>query len=176
VKTCNACNQTKALSDFYANPSGRKGTRPECKECTKVRRKRWYLANREREIQRVMAWQRDHPEMVRNVMNAFRAAGKKKVSDRKSHLKRKYGLTLEKFDALLASQGGVCPICGRPDPDNVDHDHVTGKVRGILCWNCNVAIGQFAADIDRFVAAAAYLDQHDDLAGAVRARAVALSS
>ena len=77
--------------------------------------------------------------MVRGVMDAFRAAGKKKVSDRKSHLKRKYGLTLEAYQELLDSQGGGCPICGKPDPDNVDHDHETGRVRGILCWDCNIA-------------------------------------
>ena len=82
-------------------------------------------------------------------MDAFQAAGKKKASDRKSHLKRKYGLTLEAFDELLASQGGGCAICGKPDADNVDHDHATGRVRGILCWNCNIAIGQFEDDDDR---------------------------
>lgn len=108
-------------------------------------------------------------------MDAFRAAGKKKVSDRKSHLKRKYGLTLEAFDDLLASQGGGCAICGKPDVDNVDHDHVTGGVRGILCWNCNIAIGQFEDDADRVIAAAAYLAHDDVLADLARSRVVALT-
>ena len=108
-------------------------------------------------------------------MDAFRAAGKKKVSDRKSHLKRKYGLTLEEFDELLASQGGGCAICGKPDADNVDHDHATGRVRGILCWNCNIAIGQLEDDSDRARAVAEYLDADDELAEVVRSRAVALT-
>jgi hypothetical protein len=175
VKTCKACGASKPLSDYYANPAGRQGTRPECKNCTRASRKQWYEKNREREIQRVLAWQREHPEMLRERMDAFRVAGKKKISDRRSHLKRKYGLTLEDFDAMLESQGGGCAICGRPDADNVDHDHETGRVRGILCWNCNVAIGQFEDDADRVVMAAAYLAQNDELADVVRSRVVALS-
>jgi hypothetical protein len=174
MKICKGCGHEKPHSDYYSNPSGRDGTRPECKDCTKARRQRWYAANREREIARVVAWQRDHPEMVRARMDEFRAAGKKKISDRKSHLKRKYGLTLETFEEMCEAQGGGCAICGRPDADNVDHDHVTGRVRGILCWNCNIGVGHFEDDVDRFVAAAAYLDRDDELASLAHDRMVAL--
>lgn len=108
-------------------------------------------------------------------MDRFRASGKKKVSDRKSHLKRKYGLTLEDFDALLASQGGGCAICGKLDVDHVDHDHRTGRVRGILCFRCNVAIGQMDDDCDRLIAAMAYLDRDDELTALARERGLALA-
>ena len=108
-------------------------------------------------------------------MERFTLSGKRKVSNRKSHLKRKYGLTLKAFEALLASQGGGCAICGKPDADNVDHDHVTGRVRGILCFNCNVAIGHVAEDDDRLAAAMAYLARDDELSAVVRERAGALS-
>ena len=90
-------------------------------------------------------------------------------------MKRKYGLTLEAFDELLASQGGGCAICGRPDADNVDHDHTTGRVRGILCFNCNIAIGQVEDDEDRLAAAMAYVARDDELAEVARARVVALT-
>src|SRR3954467_12558520 len=101
MKTCKACGRLTRPGDFYDNPSGRDGTRPECKDCTRARRKRWYAENREREIARVTAWQRDNPEMVREITARFTLSGKRKVSNRKSHLKRKYGITLEEFDALL---------------------------------------------------------------------------
>jgi len=175
VKTCKSCGATKPLADFYGNPAGRDGTRPECKDCTRAEKKRWYHQNRKSEIKRVGQWQRENPEMVRATMKRFTASGKRNISNRKTHLKRKYGLALEAFDALLASQGGGCAVCGRTDADNVDHDHVTGRVRGILCFNCNVAIGHVAEDEDRLVALIAYLARDDQLTALVRERGLALS-
>jgi hypothetical protein len=49
------------------------------------------------------------------------------------HLKRRYGIGADEFDELVVRQGGVCAICGRPDPEHLDHDHETGAVRGVLC-------------------------------------------
>ena len=81
---------------------------------------------------------------------AFIASGGKKVADRRSHLKRKYGMTIEQYDAMLEAQGGGCFICGRPPREDislhVDHDHSTGKVRGILCFCCNNALADFQED------------------------------
>lgn len=69
---------------------------------------------------------------------------------RRRSLKSKYGLTLEDFSQMLGVQAGCCAGCGcslnmsengKADSPHVDHDHVSGKVRGILCRNCNVGIG-----------------------------------
>nr|WP_240942772.1 endonuclease VII domain-containing protein [Planosporangium thailandense] len=57
----------------------------------------------------------------------------------------------------MAEQGGVCAICGSPDPKHVDHDHVFGNVRGILCSNCNGGLGQFEDDVQRLSEAIRYL-------------------
>ncbi|MFF5083906.1 endonuclease VII domain-containing protein [Actinoplanes sp. NPDC000266] len=62
---------------------------------------------------------------------------------REYHLRHRYGITEADARELLAEQGGVCAICGAPDPQHVDHDHRTGWVRGILCFNCNGGLGQF---------------------------------
>ena len=120
-------------------------------------------------------WQQENPERHRARQREFAESGKKKISDRKSHLKRKYGLSLEGFDELLAAQRGGCAICGKPEADNVDHDHRTGRVRGILCWNCNIAIGQLEDDSDRARAVADYLDVDDELGDVARSRTVALA-
>lgn len=56
-----------------------------------------------------------------------------------------YGLTLSEYDRMFAEQGGVCGLCGASPKKNrlaVDHDKLTGKVRGLLCLNCNLAIGR----------------------------------
>jgi hypothetical protein len=73
------------------------------------------------------------------------------------HLKQRYGIGADEFDELVRQQGGACAICRRENPEHVDHDHETGAVRGILCFNCNGGLGQFRDSIDALVAAAAYL-------------------
>jgi hypothetical protein len=85
---------------------------------------------------------------------------------RRSWLKRKYGITPEQYDALLVAQGGVCGVCVTPPADargyrmHVDHDHHTGRVRGILCGPCNVGIGQLRDDPTILESAATYLRRH----------------
>ncbi|MEH0821176.1 MULTISPECIES: endonuclease VII domain-containing protein [unclassified Micromonospora] len=77
--------------------------------------------------------------------------------DREYHLRRRYGVGEKEFQELLAEQGGVCAICRRPDPEHLDHDHRTGWVRGILCFNCNGGLGQFKDNADVLARAITYL-------------------
>jgi hypothetical protein len=79
--------------------------------------------------------------------------------ERERHLVRKYGVTQVGYDRMLAAQGGVCAICERAQERalNVDHCHATGKVRGLLCTNCNRMVGHAADDPARLEAAASYL-------------------
>lgn len=79
-----------------------------------------------------------------------------------AELIRKYGITMADFDALLATQNGACAICkgDRSGPGarfHVDHEHTTGRVRGLLCSRCNTAIGLLRDDPTLAEAAAAYL-------------------
>jgi hypothetical protein len=176
VKTCKVCGIAKPLDEFYANKGGRDGRRPECKSCHLAARKARYDANPRVYIERVLKWQRENRDRYLAKQREYKESGRKAISDRKSHLKRKYGLTIEEFDAMLAAQGGGCAICGYPDADNVDHDHATGRVRGILCWNCNVGVGQFEDSEDRLAAAMAYVTRDEELAAVARERLVALSA
>ena len=80
---------------------------------------------------------------------------------RQYHLKHRYGIGADEFDQLVARQGGVCAICGREAPEHVDHDHLTGEVRGILCFNCNGGLGQFRDSTDALRSAVRYLEQLD---------------
>jgi hypothetical protein len=80
-------------------------------------------------------------------------------------LMRSYGITIDEFEARLAGQGGACAIC-RIVPENtwslaVDHDHRTGKVRGLLCDQCNLALGKFQDSIKTLENAIAYLRKHE---------------
>lgn len=79
--------------------------------------------------------------------------------------KRKYGITKEEYQQMFLEQDGRCAICGTNEfqgsggTPHVDHDHITGKVRGILCHHCNTAIGQFGDSIELMLEAIAYLKE-----------------
>lgn len=101
---------------------------------------------------RTAAWCERHPERCREYHRRYR-------------LNKRYGLTVEKYDEMLADQGGGCAICGVTSSENarpldVDHDHGTGKVRGLLCSACNYGIGRLGEDPARIRAAADYVEQH----------------
>ena len=77
---------------------------------------------------------------------------------RNYHLRRRYGITVEHYDQMFAEQKGLCAICREAPAEHVDHDHQTGRVRGLLCFNCNGALGQFRDRRNLMLAAIAYLD------------------
>ena len=75
-----------------------------------------------------------------------------------------YGISQAEYEAMLAAQGGTCAICrtdewpGKGNRPHVDHNHKTGRVRGLLCGNCNNGLGNFGEDPARLRAAADYLE------------------
>lgn len=82
----------------------------------------------------------------------------KKHSDRSAGLKQRYGITLDEFEEIARQQDYKCLICGE-EPDgnlHVDHDHQTGKIRGLLCGPCNRRLG-FVEDVEWLTAALEYL-------------------
>lgn len=117
-----------------------------CKSCyTKARQSRlhkhkWYMQNRERLLKANKARYTNYGDHYR-------------VYGRKRELKRKYNISLEDYEALLTSQNGICAVCGGAPKKYrlaVDHNHITNKVRGLLCIPCNVALGKFELYEDKF--------------------------
>lgn len=89
-----------------------------------------------------------------------------KKNGRKATLKR-HGITEDDYEIKLNSQNGCCAICGgepggRWGTFHVDHDHITGKVRGLLCDSCNLGIGKFYDNPALMRKAAEYLDLYDE--------------
>jgi hypothetical protein len=74
-------------------------------------------------------------------------------------LRRRYGITGADFDAMVEAQGGTCAVCDQK-PEHVDHDHGTGRVRGILCFNCNQALGNVRDDTAVVQGVIDYLRRH----------------
>ncbi|WP_234377004.1 endonuclease VII domain-containing protein [Streptomyces sp. TP-A0356] len=80
------------------------------------------------------------------------------VRGRRDHLKRRYGIAEAERDELIASRGGVCRTCPSASAAHVDHCHGTGRVRGVLCFSCNAALGQFKDRPEVMRRAAAYVE------------------
>lgn len=82
--------------------------------------------------------------------------------ERRRHLKRTYGMTLEEYDSRFAAQDGGCAICGTPPAAgrglHVDHDHTTGQVRGLLCQPCNTMLGGAKDSAQTLAKGIAYLE------------------
>jgi Recombination endonuclease VII len=130
-------------------------TKKQCGPCAAAglgRRKKYYASHRNVEMARAKAWKSANP-------------GRHAVFQRRSHLKLRYGLTEARYNEMLAAQGGACAICGDPQPDkrkkflDIDHDHLTGAVRGLLCTPCNVHL-PCVEDVEWRTAAEAYLKGH----------------
>jgi 5-methylcytosine-specific restriction endonuclease McrA len=183
MKKCSKCGELKPLTAYYrAGGNSREGLRGDCIPCNLASKAERHRLNPEPARRRTRAWRLANLERANANQQAFVASGGKRLSDRKSHLKRKYGMTLEQYQAMLDSQGGGCLICGRPPRDDislhVDHDHSTGNVRGILCFCCNNALADFQDNPELLRKAASYVTSHDPEAQEeirlARARALSL--
>lgn len=85
---------------------------------------------------------------------------KNKVAIRARHVQRVYGVSQFDIENTTVAQGGRCAICKRHVKLVVDHDHVTGKFRGMLCNKCNKGLGLFEDSIQFLVMAQMYLEDH----------------
>ena len=127
MRTCKDCGQTKPLTEFYK--SNKKGNyHPRCKPC--------------------------HVKKVQSVYT--------KEKGRDKNLRSNYGITLEQYNVMLVEQNHQCKVCGTTDPGGrqagrggsadvmcVDHCHKTGRIRGLLCHDCNRCLGILKEDVTR---------------------------
>lgn len=140
LKRCRDCGNDKPLSQFPLQRLGRLGRHPLCKICRAAQERRRYA--------------RDRAALLEQARNDER----RKQRVRRRSLVRKYGLDEHDHRVLFTAQRGCCAICDRRALRLVvDHDHRTGKVRGLLCVTCNFALGELEDDPSRCDAAAAYL-------------------
>lgn len=164
MKRCTKCGELRPLDQFYAAKGTKDGLRGDCKLCFKERAKARYPLVREQTIARVKKWQQENRERHLETQRRIKAKPEYKRRERARHLWKKYGMTLEEYDALLHAQDGVCAICRRPPRDDIslhlDHDHTTGERRGLLCFKCNNALGDFDDDAERLLRAYVYLTPH----------------
>lgn len=130
-----------------------------CRECdTRQPMTEFHWANRHRHRRRICKTCVDLRARARRAADPARH---REVS-RWSAIKRKYGLSQDQFEDLLDSQDARCAICRRaflPSAPHVDHSHKSGRVRGLLCFDCNTGLGKFHDDINLLRAATRYLER-----------------
>lgn len=130
-KFCPKCEKTLSRTEFYKDAARKEGITAYCKSCkTRVNQN----------------WRDENPE-------------KYKKSQLRQRRKREYGLSDEDMEIKLESQNYKCVICSEKIDWNchVDHDHVSGNVRGLLCPSCNLGLGMFKDNLDSLNNAILYL-------------------
>lgn len=113
---------------------------------------------REEHFEEVRAKERAYYEKNYDRLKAQRKAWQD-AQGKAHHIRNKYGLSLEALQTMEDTQNGLCAICGRvPVKFHVDHDHVTGRVRGLLCNHCNWGLGHFFDNCTLLQKAIVYLN------------------
>lgn len=140
-KKCSRCGQVKPTTEFSRNKRwGKYGFYVYCRDCRSEIDKKYFLENTE----------------------------KCKKKNRNKILK-KYGITVEDQDRMLKEQNNKCAICGKEIflfstsknlIAHVDHNHKTGKIRGLLCHDCNVGLGNFKDNTEYLLGAISYLNKN----------------
>jgi Recombination endonuclease VII len=102
-------------------------------------------------------------ECNREYERKYRKSPETKLITRNSNLKQKFGIDIEQFEEMKRAQGNACAIC-KQEPQNerelvVDHNHLTGEIRGLLCYSCNSAIGHLKENPDLFMEAYEYMER-----------------
>ena len=131
---CRGCGISKEPSDFSPDKRKKNGLQARCKICTNK-------------------WQKENPEY-----------------GQRWFFQKKYGITIDQFQQMLLTQNGVCACCNLPEwrTDKrtgklralcVDHDHETGRVRALLCDDCNVAVGRIKEEPSRAMLLYKYLQE-----------------
>jgi len=112
---------------------------------------------------------RQDPEFKANrkkYMDEYSRRPESKRKQKNYNLMRCYGITIDEYETMMSRQGGVCACCGGkewgPKGPGVDHNHETGKIRGILCGWCNCAAGYLGDNPGRIRMLADYIDKHNE--------------
>lgn len=152
-KRCSRCRKSKSLDKFHNRSRSADGKTAHCKECHK---------------EDCQKWRRNNPDKARSSRRKSTLKWiAKQGGNRAVHLRSKFGISQSEYDSMATLQGHVCKICQQPEtkiarngklqPLSVDHDHQTGRVRGLLCCRCNRMLGFSQDSVSLLLAAVEYL-------------------
>lgn len=147
MKICKICKLELPLESFAKRSLSKDGKMFECRKCSS---------------ERAVQWVKDNREKFRENQKKFAAKQKTKDYRRDWALQKQYGVSLDEFKEMEKEQGGKCAICGIFCKLHLDHDHETGRIRGLLCPNCNKGLGLFFDNAKNLNNARKYLQNTKD--------------
>jgi Recombination endonuclease VII len=145
MKKCIGCGETKDLSLFAVVKKNKDGHSGKCKQCIHERWKAWYESNAEAK--------KNNAEANKKYYNS--ELGQQRAFEKRL---KKYNLTEQQYQDLFEVSNGLCQICKEENATDIDHNHQTGEVRGLLCPKCNKALGGFKDDPELLKSAIEYLN------------------
>lgn len=165
-KTCSTCKIIKPTSEYWKNNT-RDGFRSQCRDCCSIYQKIYHEKNKERKRSYSKAYHPEHYKKNKERLKKQTLEYQRKNPELrfKFRLKRIYKLTVPEYERILALQNGVCAICkefklhANKTRLSIDHCHITGKVRGLLCDNCNKGIGLLKDNKELVFSAYEYLSK-----------------
>lgn len=150
TRICSTCREELPLTFDYFYRSNREkyGFEYRCKNCLRLKKKKYQES--------------EQAKTNRNKRDKNRRQSSHGQEMKQRHrLKYKFNLTLEQYDQMVEQQNGKCAICNQIDISGkrlaVDHDHQTGKIRGLLCSNCNLLLGRVESTPELFSKMMKYL-------------------
>jgi hypothetical protein len=162
-KKCARCKKVKPYREFSQDPCQKNGLHPYCKGCVSEYNKKFDSVPenklKKRERAKKYYWQNKEKCNERNRTYYY----KNIIEQRLKRRCNRNNITVEQYNERFSGHDGNCDICGINQKDLtralfIDHDHKTGKLRGLLCHNCNVLLGHAFDNLDILVAAYSYLN------------------
>lgn len=176
MKLCRRCFKERDDGDYYLVG---KRISNICRGCHIKTSRRWQKLNIERVEVNRKAWEKANKNRRKIYLRQYRIKNKKRRKEilakwlktdagrafkLNKHYKKKYGIKYSEYERMFGSQNGVCAICRNKEKNGkrlcVDHDHETGKIRGLLCNICNIALGFMEKTMGNIDAFFTYLAKH----------------